>query len=420
MQELLQDWAMKARKQRFLLNFPVLLFFSLALVAPRAAISGAPAKEEGSPGPTPSGAKPLMTFAAYGDIPYLIKLPDGRTDNEVLTTEIAPALRQRNDIPFIIHLGDLSRPENACSDEWLQQTNNFWKQKLVKPVFYTPGDNEWTDCDRKSLKAPQSEYARLNSVRNILFGAPKTVSPTWQLEQTQQILSQDPGFSRPEESLEAIRKVLAMGPKEFAEEWRYENQPQQPENAIWWRDGVLFVTVHKVSTDDGRSEILLDDPRKAIALVDQRDRLNQQWLNRAFALAKKQDAKAVVIATQLDPFDPGSESKNKTETEAKTEAKTVLSHCLANPAYAGFCRQIESLSAGFGKPVLLLHGDTNAYCLDKPFGSAQNIWRLNAPGDYKVIDAVVIKVAPDDAAQPFQATGLLSGKPAPAVCDYSF
>ena len=86
--------------------------------------------------------KPVLTFAAYGDIPYLIKLPDGRTDDEVLTKEIAPALRQREDIPFIIHLGDLSRPEYACSDEWLQQTNNFWKQKLVKPVFYTPGDND--------------------------------------------------------------------------------------------------------------------------------------------------------------------------------------------------------------------------------------------------------------------------------------
>lgn len=405
---------MKASKQRFLLNFPVLLFFAIAMVASRTAMAGGPTNGEGSPALPPAEAKPLLTFAAYGDIPYRIKLPDGRMDDEVLVKEIAPALRQRADIPFVIHLGDLSRPDYACSDEWLRQTNAFWKRELVKPVFYTPGDNEWTDCDRKSLKVRQSEYARLDRVRAILFGEPKTVSPAWKLAQTQQILNQDPQYSHPEESLEAIRKVLAMGPQQFAEEWKYESQSRQPENAIWWRDDVLFVTVHKVSTDDGRSEILLDEPRRAIALVNKRDRLNQQWLNRAFALAKKNDAKAVVVATQLDPFDPASEGKNETKNE------NVAAYCLANPAYAGFCRQIESLSAGFGKPVLLLHGDTNAYCLDKPFGSAQNIWRLNAPGDYKVIDAVVIKVAPDDAAQPFQATGLLSGTPAPAVCDYSF
>jgi len=78
------------------------------------------------------------------------------------------------------------------------------------------------------------------------------------------------------------------------------------------KSGLLrqFVTVHRISTDDGRSEILLDDPRKAIALVNQRDRLNQQWLDRAFKIAAKQDTKALVVATQLDPFTPAG--KNET------------------------------------------------------------------------------------------------------------
>jgi hypothetical protein len=197
-----------------------------------------------------------------------------------------------------------------------------------------------------------------------------------------------------------------MGPAQFAQEWRYESQVKQPENAIWWRDGVLFVTVHRISTDDGRSEILLDDPRKAIALVNQRDRRNQQWLNRAFKIAANSDTKALVVATQLDPFTPAGKNE------------TPLAHCLANPAYAGFCQQIERLSQGLGKPVLLLHGDTNAYCLDKPFGNAQNIWHLNAPGDFKVVDASIIKVVPDDPNQPFQVTGLLSGTTPPSECDY--
>ena len=387
----LSDQAMNIRGMRVRSSLSALLLLAISLAAPKAAMA--------SP-------KPVLTFAAYGDIPYLIKLPDGRRDDEVLTKEIAPALRQRDDIPFIIHLGDLSKPEYACSDEWLQQTNNFWKQKLVKPVFYTPGDNDWADCDRKNLPVRQSELQRLQRLRDILFSSPKTVSPTWQLEETQRILNKVPQLSQPEKSLDEIRTVLAMGPEQFAQEWRYESQAKQPENAIWWRDGVLFVTVHRISTDDGRSEILLDDPRKAIALVNQRDRLNQQWLDRAFKIAAKDDTKALVVATQLDPFTPAGKNE------------TPLSHCLANPAYAGFCKQIESLSQGLGKPVLLLHGDTNAYCLDKPFGNAKNIWHLNAPGDFKVVDAAIIKVVPDDPNQPFQITGLLSGTAPPALCDY--
>lgn len=379
------------------------LTFLVSMVTPKATMVAAEITSDSSQ----VASMPLMTFAAYGDIPYLINLPNGRTDYQVLTEDIAPALRRRDDIPFVIHLGDLSRPETACSDDWLRQTQTFWQEELVKPVFYTPGDNDWTDCDRESLTVRQSEIERLQQLRNIFFSSPKTVTPAWQLEEVQRILARDPEFSYPENSLAAIRRVLAMGPRQFAQEWRYESQPELPENAIWWRDGVLFVTVHMVSTDNGRTEILSDDPKRAIALVDERDRQNQQWLNRAFELAQKQDTKAVVVATQLDPF--GS----------AIEQETPLSRCLSNPAYAGFCRQVQTLSGALGKPVLLLHGDTNAYCLDQPFDNSENLWRLNAPGDFQYVDAAVIKVFPADLNQPFQVTGLLSGEAAPTICDYS-
>ena len=82
----------------------------------------------------------------------------------------------------MIHLGDLSRPETACSDNWLRQSPTFWQRELVKPVFYTPGDNDWADCDRESLAVRQSEIEGLQQLRTILFSSPKTVTPGWQLE----------------------------------------------------------------------------------------------------------------------------------------------------------------------------------------------------------------------------------------------
>lgn len=395
------------RSLRLRLRLPVGLACLSPLLSFGSVLAATPLKPEIPADSATLAPVPALTFAAYGDIPYLIKLPNGRMDDQVLHEEIAPAIRRRDDIPFVIHLGDLSRPETACFDAWLRHSKAFWRNEIVKPVFFTPGDNDWADCDRKPLAVRQSEIARLQSLRSILFDSPMTITPGWQLMEVKRILSRDPDIRKPDQAVAEIRGVLALKPRQFAKVWRYEKQRHLPENAIWWRDGVQFVSVHMTSTDNGRSEILLDDPRKATALVDRRDKYNQLWLNRAFALAQKPDTKALVIATQLDPFGP---ARNQ---------ETPLSRCLNNPAYAGFCRQVKALSETLAKPVLLLHGDTNAYCLDQPFETASNLWRLNAPGDFKHLDASLIEVFPDNSSKPFQAVGLLSGAPAPSVCDYS-
>ena len=310
-----------------------------------------------------------ITFAVHGDMPYMVDMGDGRTDQDVLREEIAPGIRNRDDIPFTLHMGDTGRPSDACSDEWLEHNKTFWDREIVKPVFYTPGDNDWTDCDRESVPNRGSEIERLEALRRVLFSSPKVVNP----------------------------------------EWHYTTQPELPENAMWWYEGVLFVTQHYVSTDNGRSEILLDDPAEAIALVDERDEANRKWLNRAFRRAAKSDAVALVIATQLDPFGPAIADE------------TALSRCVDNPAYKDFCLQVQRHASKFDKPVLFVHGDTNAYCLDQPFShkKAPKLWRLNAPGDYQYIDASVVSIDPD-SDRPFEAIGLLSGEPAPDLCDYSY
>ncbi|MFM5980133.1 MAG: hypothetical protein ACKO9I_06220 [Sphaerospermopsis kisseleviana] len=299
----------------------------------------------------------------------MVKLADGRTDEQVLIEDIAPKFRENDDIPFVIHLGDLGRPQEACSDAWLEKSQTFWKNEIVKPVFYTPGDNDWTDCDRENLKVRQSELERLNAIRRVLFSQPKSVNP----------------------------------------EWRYEQQSSLPENETWFYKGVRFVTQHIVSTDNGRTEIFLDDPQTVEKLTDARDKENEIWLDHAFDLAKNSDTSAIVVATQLDPFAPDGSTGD------------VYSRCLNNHAYKGFCEQLETLAAKLDKPVLLLHGDTNAYCFDQPFPVAKTpkLWRLNAPGDFKVIDASLISFDPTSSAQPFKVTGLLSGQVPPQVCDYS-
>ncbi|HLO84487.1 MAG TPA: hypothetical protein VK203_05640 [Nostocaceae cyanobacterium] len=312
----------------------------------------------------------VTTFAVYGDIPYMVKLADGRTDKEVLEQDIAPKIRQREDIPFVIHVGDLGRPQDACFDSWLEANKRLWENEIIKPVFFTPGDNDWTDCDRTNLTVRQSELTRLDALRRILFSQPKTLPP----------------------------------------EWQYEQQSTLPENELWHYKDVLFVSQHYISTNNGREEILLDDPQIALKLVDERDEQNRIWLDHAFNLAKNSDIAAVVVATQLDPFGPPN------------GVDDAFTRCLNNYAYRDFCVHLQTLASELDKPVLLVHGDTNAYCFDQPVSQtiAPKLWRLNAAGDYKVIDASLISFDSTSSDQPFKITGLLSGEVPPQVCDYSY
>jgi hypothetical protein len=314
-----------------------------------------------------TAARPVQ-FVVYGDMPYGVTMPDGRSDTQVLTDDIAPAIRHREDIPFVIHVGDLGRPEDVCTDAQLESFKTFWAAAFRQPVFYTPGDNDWTDCDRPQVPVPTSELARLAAVRRMFFSQPPVRDPSW----------------------------------------HYATQPDQPENARWWYAGVLFVTVHMVGTDNGRKEILRDDQAQAVALANERDAANRRWLDQAFTLATQREAAAVVIATQVDPFGP---------PEGQADAFT---RCMQRPAYAAFCEHILTRSATLGKPVLLIHGDTNAYCLDQPFPLAQapRLWRLNTPGDFDVIDAAVVSIDSVRSPSPFAVTGVLSGQAAPQECVY--
>jgi hypothetical protein len=302
-------------------------------------------------------------------MPYRVKLADGRTDEQLLNEDIAPQIRQRDDIPFVIHLGDLGRPNFACTDAWLEQTKAFWQHELHKPVFYTPGDNEWLDCDRETLNLP----------------------------------------SKPSDRLDAIRRIFFSTPQSLDRNWRYEQQTQLPENQTWWYGGIRFVTQHIVTKDDESTSAPVEDNSHPTPLTENRAQLNQVWLDHAFDMAQNPDTTAVVIATQTDVFG------------AEDGINDAMSRCLHNPAYQNFCSHLQELAATLNKPVLLIHGDTNGYCLDQPLSITKTpkFWRLNAPGDYQVIDAALIAFDAKNVEQPFKVTGLLSGKAAPVVCDYS-
>ena len=99
------------------------------------------------------------------------------------------------------------------------------------------------------------------------------------------------------------------------------------------------------------------------------------------ASAFRNPADAVIITTQADVTNPD---------EYAPCTPTNRMNC---DAFADFRSQLIKHAAAFKGPVLLIHGDTGPYCLDKTFGGSEapNIWRLNAGGDYhQPLDATVV------------------------------
>lgn len=309
-----------------------------------------------------SRAHPITQFVVMGDMPYndieyaLLEHPAGA---------IAAALKAL-DPPALIHIGDFKKGRLSCGDDLFK--DHYRQIAFLNPhkVVYTPGDNDWTDCDRFTLAPRHDELERLAYLRQLFF------------EQDFHQLSKNiPGLVRQQGFIE---------------------------NARWKIDHVAFATLHIPGTNNGRSQIMRSNVEDALNEADYRDQSNEAWLQQLFANAES--AQAVVIAFHADIFEfdhakPACTSDNRLDCEGYRNIRDSIKH----------------MAAQFKKPVLLVHGDTLAYCLHQPYAEIPNLWRLNTPGDHKYIDISLVQFDSHDQTRPFKATGLLDRKPAPSICD---
>jgi hypothetical protein len=61
---------------------------------------------------------------------------------------------------FTIHVGDIKSGSSLCSDDMFARVYSQF-MAFDKPLIYTPGDNEWTDCHRKN-NGPYDPIERLH------------------------------------------------------------------------------------------------------------------------------------------------------------------------------------------------------------------------------------------------------------------
>lgn len=128
---------------------------------------------------------------------------------------------------------------------------------------------------------------------------------------------------------------------------------------------MTFATLHIVGSNNN---LEARSPTAASEFFE-RDAANVAWLQATFEAAQAQQSRAVVIAFQADVFD------------ARTPFEDF-------PGWSGFKRSIEAtllpLTERWGKPVLVIHGDSHHFRIDQPFTlqkrPLRNVTRLIVPG----------------------------------------
>src|SRR5689334_24335974 len=180
-----------------------------------------------------------FTFAAFGDTPYT-------ADEEARLPGLIAEIN-REDLAFVVHIGDFKSAWTYCTDELYLQRRE-WFDAFRHPFVFVPGDNEWTDC-RRIAGGGYDPLERLRKLRELFFGA--------------------------EESLGQRRMKL-------------ERQlPDYPEHSRWRRGDTLFVTLN-VPGPDNNARLMPAEFRQRSAAIN-------EWLKRSFNLARANGMRAVVL-----------------------------------------------------------------------------------------------------------------------------
>lgn len=261
-----------------------------------------------------------FSFALIGDTPYGVKPGEYYPPYENLVEEI----NNDRSVRWVMHAGDIKSGSSDCSDELFEDRLQRYNQ-FDHPVILTLGDNEWTDCHRVKAGAYQP-LERLDRLREIFYSQPGVTLGKYMPVTTQ---AYDTGF------------------EEF------------PENVMWSRSNVIFSTMHIVGSDNGLKAFdsaggvlrtLADDLE-----VERRTQAAIYWMNKAFDKAEKNDAAGVFLMIHANP-----------DLEFKWLLERDSNGVVARPGFTRFLINLAMRTKTYGKPVVLAHGDSHWYRVDKP------------------------------------------------------
>ncbi|MDX6597302.1 MAG: hypothetical protein QOE87_1189 [Gaiellales bacterium] len=276
----------------------------------------------------------------WGDLPY---------SSVQAATGVPNLIADMNSqkLAFTAHDGDLKSGSSECTDAVYTQSLAYLNS-LHAPAMFTPGDNDWTDCDRT---AGYSSLERLDHERKLLFGTPYSFG--------QHQIRQD---------VQAAPACLGVsGPAPCVE------------NRRWTLGGVTYATINI----PGSCNNLCDtgaDPAEYAA----RNQAATVWMQQAFDVAAARHSVAVMLITQANPGFDLTDGTRAPLRDPKTLAETD-----GQPdGYQAFLTALRDKVIAFGRPVAYVHGDSHYVRVDKPLLDAsgrrlENFTRVETFGDHQ-------------------------------------
>jgi hypothetical protein len=280
-----------------------------------------------------------FSFGLWGDMPYK-KAGDAAKMPAVLSSLNSAK------IDFSIFVGDIKDGSSKCTDDVFTDAIKLF-DSMSHPVVYIPGDNEWTDCHRLNNGGYDSQE-RLAHLRKVMFTKP-----------------------------------VSFGLKPIALESAKDQDSMYIENKRFSKNNVMFVTLNIPGSNNNKILDENDCKNKSARTTLQceqgnaeyaaRDTANINWIKSSFQIAKDQNARGILLAFQGDPgFD-------LPETEDNDESKALIVS-----GYQPFLQAVVKETENYKGQVLLVHGDTHFFKVDKPLYSPtkvlHNLTRLQTFG----------------------------------------
>jgi hypothetical protein len=273
-------------------------------------------------------AAETFSFGLWGDMPY-----EKANDAPKIPALIASI--NASNIAFSIYDGDIKDGSSKCTDNIYSDALSMFGQ-MKQPVVYIPGDNEWTDCHRTN-NGGYDNLERLAFVRKTMFAMPGSL-----------------GQSR-----------IPMD---------HQGKPGEKyvENTRFVHKGVVFVGLNVPGSNNNKVLDEKDCTSKSARTQEhcaadnaeyvERDAANIQWMKDAFKAAKEQKASGIILAFQGDPgFD-------LPETEELDERKNA-----SVSGYTAFLAAVVAETEAYAGQVILVHGDTHFFKMDKPLYSPTKV-----------------------------------------------
>src|SRR5215468_6344342 len=267
------------------------------------------------------------SIGVWGDLPY----------SDVQATVGVPNMiadMNQQDLAFTAHDGDLkagngtpgSITPTICSDALYLQGLQYFNS-LKAPAIFTPGDNDWTDCDRPSNGAFNS-LERLDHERQVFFSTPFTL-----------------GKHRLRQEVQSTPLCLGVnGPTPCVE------------NRRWTFKGVVYATLNVQGSCNNLCDVAPDANEYAA-----RNAADIAWLHETFAEAIAQNAAAVMLISQADPGWDLTDGTRAPTRDPKTLAETDTQP----DGFQEFLLALRTEVINFKRPVAYVNGDSHYFRIDK-------------------------------------------------------